>query len=471
MSKFDDAMWQMANISRHHSAWRSSQKQTEELEKQSKLLSKQKKLLEGQAKSAELQADAEMARLEIEKQRLDIEKREMANKREIDSQIKDLRKQMTRLSHQLDGISTSLPANIRQARELGLIQAQLDLVKQLDAFSELADLEYLAELEAKVAHVAEKLTAAGKSPKALLALLKTHLGRLHTFTTDFYAKVKAFRDGCALPPTFSKFELEERLSLLGSLWRGFENDLSSVDINFEEEDWQEDESTEGKVFCTILQSYDHFKNGDSPPQLALSQDLKSYVDDPAKFKQSCLGDLHQTKEEIEQLLVKREQTLNLLYRAKREFQRGDAEMTKKLFEEIPNHHFGLFDINDADLKESLSLLKQLDSELSILRERVARPEAMRIHYSWNTLASSFHDFKDRASVLPKPIIEAFNLTELENTISSGLAKAFEAKAKADKRQRARRRAVLLARRRAVLFVAAIPFIYIFVFICYRCSSG
>jgi formylglycine-generating enzyme len=332
--------------------------------------------------------------------------------------------------------------NILHERELGLIQAQIDQMRELDVFSELADLEYLAKLEAKAAQAAEAISVAGKSPKGLLASLDDGLTRLLAFTIDFDKKVKAFRDGFALDPPYSQLELKEGLGLLGSLWRDFENDLSSVDENFVELDWSEDESAGGKVFCKFLQSYDHFKNGDTP-SLVLSEDLKNYLADPAKFKQSCLSELHQAKEEVEQLLVKREQAVALLDRANREWQRGDAETAVKLFEEIPKQRFGFSDIDDTDLKESLSLHKQFNSELSNLRDEVGKVfNGWMQQYrpkNWKALASRLHDFRDRSSVLPKPIVETFNLTELENTISTGLAKAEKAEAKVEKLQRKRTR--------------------------------
>jgi sulfatase modifying factor 1 len=345
--------------------------------------------------------------------------------------------------------------NILHARELGLIQSQIDQMRELDVFSELADLEYLSKLEAKVAQAAEAISVAGKSPKDPLASLDDGLARLLAFTIDFDKKVKAFRDGFALDPPYSELELKEGLGLLGSLWRDFENDLSSVDENFVELDWSEDESAGGKVFCKFLQSYDHFKNGDTP-SLVLSEDLKNYLANQAKFKQSSLSELHQAKEEIEQLLVKREQAVALLDRANREWQRGDAETAVKLFEEIPKQRFGFSDIDDADLKESFSLHKQFYSELSSVRDdTVGRVYSAKW---WKAFASRLHYFRDRSSVLPKPIVETFNLTELENTIFTGLAKAEKAEAEVEKlqRKRTRRRLFLFS---SVTFSLILFFIY------------
>ena len=91
MSDFD----QFRENFHRYSQYKASQKQSAELKRQSKLL-------EEQARKAEVKADAEMARLEVEKQRLELERREISLRNQRDEQVKDLRKQMTRLSGQLD---------------------------------------------------------------------------------------------------------------------------------------------------------------------------------------------------------------------------------------------------------------------------------------------------------------------------------------------------------------------------------
>ena len=52
--------------------------------------------------------------------------------------------------------------NVLHARELGLIQAQINRMRELDIFSELADLDYLAKLEIKAADAVGKLADVGQ---------------------------------------------------------------------------------------------------------------------------------------------------------------------------------------------------------------------------------------------------------------------------------------------------------------------
>jgi formylglycine-generating enzyme required for sulfatase activity len=119
---------------------------------------------------------------------------------------------------------------------------------------------------------------------------------------------------------------------------------------------------------------------------------------------------------------------------------------------------GHFELGGA-WRKGLDLRRTMLKELSKLlgKARVGRQPALP--KNWAAFLVELDDLRRRSSGLPKPIVETFNLTELENTISSGLAKAKKAEAEAQKLQRKRKR-------RSIFLYSSIMFSFIFYIIYY-----
>ena len=79
--------------------------------------------------------------------------------------------------------------NVALTRKLGLMQVQLDELGELDAFSELSDLDYLSKLESRLKRTITGLAEKGEVSENPLNTLEEHWKR----ATDYLGKVSSFK--------------------------------------------------------------------------------------------------------------------------------------------------------------------------------------------------------------------------------------------------------------------------------------
>jgi sulfatase modifying factor 1 len=320
--------------------------------------------------------------------------------------------------------------NVPLCRKLGLMQAHLKELGELDAFSELSDLDYLSKLESRLKRTIAGLAEKGEVSENPLNTLEEHWKRATIFLRPLGELSKAWDNAFSDPSkkkTWTKEALLEAKANLSRLQSQLDEDFRKLRELFHADDW----SGGGPPEPTLL-AYESIV-GEERNGLAkmFSKGLGLVIANLDKARTDYAAKGAQRKKVLDSLLEDFEKEQIALSEAEGEWTKGKVDQVEKILSGLSGH----FELGGA-LRQCLDLrLASLD-ELQKLRAKARNLEAKTaLPSNWEAFLVELDGIRRRSSGLPKPIVDGMALDDLKNTISTGLSKAREEEAKAERKRK------------------------------------
>ena len=319
--------------------------------------------------------------------------------------------------------------NVALTRKLGLMQVQLDELGELDAFSELSDLDYLSKLESRLKRTITGLAEKGEVSENPLNTLEEHWKRATIFLRQVGKLSKAWSKAVSDPSkkkTWTKEALLEAKANLSRLQSQLDEDFRKLRELFHAEDW----SGDGPPEPTLL-AYESIV-GEERNGLAkkFSKGLGLVIANLDKARTDYAAKGAQQEKALDSLLEDFEKEQIALSEAEGEWTKGKVDQVEKILSGLSGH----FELSGAWRKDLDLRLASLD-ELQKLRTKARILVSDVLPSNWEAFLVELDGIRRRSSGLPGPIVDSMNLGDLKNTISAGLAKAREEEAKAERKRK------------------------------------
>jgi sulfatase modifying factor 1 len=320
--------------------------------------------------------------------------------------------------------------NVPLCRKLGLMQAHLKELGELDAFSELSDLDYLSKLESRLKRTIAGLAEKGEVSENPLNTLEEHWKRATIFLRQVGELSKPWNKAVSDPSkkkNWTKAALLKAKANLARMQSQPDEDFRKLGELFNAEDW----STDGSPEPTLL-AYESIvgkeRNGLAKK---FSEGLGSVIANLDKARTDYAAKGAQREKVLDSLLEDFEKEQIVLSEAEGEWTKGKVDRVEKILSGLSGH----FELGGALRKgldqrlASLDELQKLRGKARNLNAKIALPK------NWEAFLAELDGIRRRSSDLPGPIVDGMDLGDLKNTISEGLSKAREEVAKAERKRK------------------------------------
>ena len=298
--------------------------------------------------------------------------------------------------------------NLHLSRRLGLLLLKAAKLRESDVFSELEDLDYLKEIEARLKQALDNLSSQGEVAEGPVDLLEEHRNRVLSLIQEFDTTQSVFvklTDTPSLPMKKSLiYKLKEQFY---EEWEALAGQFEKVEKNFNRDDW----NSKNEI-CPILLKYDELKPSGNN-RLCCSSQLKEYVNNPEGFSDSWVSKINDAQnwwESTASLALEAESSLIV------------AQKNWEMGHPLPsNHQLWSFPDIGVDLKKAIINSQKLQKDLKDFFKWIPKgPNAQRgkSRELYFGKLKKLESIRSRSVDLPEPVQKELQFEMCERGLSA-----------------------------------------------------